>query len=283
MTLLEGKPIAKQLSEKLKIIVERLIETTNTTPKLVAVNLGDDSASEWYNRSIEKACGKVGIDYELYTQENKSLKEASELIKELNNDNSVHGILINQPLPKELHGVIEWIAPEKDIEGATAVNLGRLLLQQKTHIPCTPRAVMTIIDEYHIDLTGLKVCMLGRSNIVGKPLSLLLTERNGTVTLCHSKTKVLEKELLSSDVIVVAIGKAHYVKAEWVKNDAVIIDVGTNYTDNGLVGDVDFESVKEKASMITPVPGGVGSLTNVMLLENCIEAFQQQVSMEHSL
>ncbi len=283
MTLLEGKPIAKRLSDELKFIVESLIETTNTTPKLVTVNLGEDSASEWYNKSIEKACKKVGIQYESYAYTNKSLIEASELIIKLNKEAGVHGILINQPLPKELHGVIELIAPEKDIEGVTAVSLGRLILKQKTHIPCTPLAVMTIIDEYQIDLTGLKVCMLGRSNIVGKPLSILLTERNGTVTLCHSKTKDLEKELLSSDVIVAAIGKAHYVKTEWVKDDAVIIDVGTNYTDDGLTGDVDFESVKEKASMITPVPGGVGSLTNIMLLENCIEAFRQQVSMEYSL
>ncbi len=283
MTLLEGKPIAKRLSDELKLIVESLIETTNIRPKLVTVNLGDDSASEWYNKSIEKACKKVGIDYELYAQANKSLEEASELISGLNKDESVHGMLINQPLPKELHGVIELMNPEKDIEGSTAVNLGRLILKQKTHIPCTPQAVMTIIDEYKIDLTGLKVCMLGRSNIVGKPLSILLTQRNGTVTLCHSKTRNLEKELLSSDVIVAAIGKAHYVKADWVKNDAIIIDVGTNYTDNGLVGDVDFESVKEKATMITPVPGGVGSLTNVMLLENCVEAFRQQVALESSL
>ncbi|MDH5681338.1 MAG: bifunctional 5,10-methylene-tetrahydrofolate dehydrogenase/5,10-methylene-tetrahydrofolate cyclohydrolase, partial [Spirochaetota bacterium] len=156
--------------------------------------------------------------------------------------------------------------------------LGRLMLGEKCHLPCTPSAVMTIIEEYKIPLTGQKVCMIGRSNIVGKPLSLLLTHQHATVTLCHSRTADLKGECLSSDIVVAAIGKTRFVKGDWIKPGAVVIDVGTNYTENGLAGDVDFEAAKDIASRITPVPGGVGSLTNAILMKNCLEAYESQIT-----
>ena len=276
MELLEGKPIANRLTEEVKTEIETLKTKTGANPKLVTVHIGDDSASEWYNKSIKKGCEKVGIDYELFRHPDINIEEAKALISKLNSDNNIHGILINQPLPKGFHPIVEMIDPLKDIEGVTAQSLGRLLLNEETHIPCTPLAVMTILDEYNIALNGVKVCLIGRSNIVGKPLSILLTQRNATVTLCHSKTKDLENEIKMADMVIAAIGKPKYVKKEWVREGTIVIDVGTNYSESGLVGDVDFDGVKEKASKITPVPGGVGGLTNIILLKNCVEAFMRQ-------
>ncbi len=276
MELLEGKPIVKSLNERIKLMIDALAAKTNLLPKLVTIFIGHDTASEWYNKSIKKACDKVGMEYQLYEYSSIEYKWALDLINQLNQDDSVHGILINQPLPEGYQEIIEEMHPDKDIEGVTAQNLGKLLLNKETHVPCTPKAVMTIIDDYRINVDGLKVCIIGRSNIVGKPLSIMLTHRNATVTLCHSKTKNLSAEAHSADLVIAAVGKPKFVQADWVKQDAIVIDVGTNYSDNGLVGDVDFDSVKEKASKITPVPGGVGGLTNIILLKNCVEAFMKQ-------
>ena len=276
MLLLEGKSIAKKLTNEIKDQINLLFEKTKYYPKLSTIFIGGDPASEWYNNSIKKACERVGIEYEIFKYNSIELDKAQELIYRLNNESSVNGILINQPLPDNVKSIPEMIDSDKDIEGITAKNLGKLILKQDTHIPCTPLAVMTLIDEYEINLTGRKICMLGRSDIVGKPLSILLTQRNATVTLCHSKTNNLENEIRSADIVIAAIGKSMFVKGEWIKENAIVIDVGTNYTDNGLVGDVDFDSAKEKASMITPVPGGVGSLTNIILLKNCLDAYIMQ-------
>lgn len=276
MQLLEGKALSIRLNDRLIKMVDLLIEKTKAQPKLVTVFIGHDTASEWYNKSIKKACENVGIDYELFEYSSIEFQWAKDLIVRLNQNPDIHGILINQPLPDGFQSIVEMIDPEKDVEGVTAHSLGCLILNQEIHVPCTPQAVMTLIDDYKIDLTGLKVCMLGRSNIVGKPLSIMLTQRNATVTLCHSKTSNLEHEVQSADVVIVAVGKPKFVKKDWIKEGAIVIDVGTNYSGNGLVGDVDFESVKEKVSMITPVPGGVGGLTNIILLKNCVEAFKRQ-------
>ncbi len=278
MELLEGKIIAKRLRERIKNMVTTIVDKSDKRPKLVTIFIGNDPASEWYNKSIKKACDNVGIDYELHEYSTIEYKWAVELIKKLNEDEDVSGILINQPLPAGLKDIVELINPEKDIEGITPKNLGNLLLNKETHIPCTPQAVVTIIDDYKINLAGMKVCILGRSNIVGRPLSIMLSHRDSTVTLCHSKTNNLEKELYSADMVIVAIGRAKFVKKDWIKNGAIVIDVGTNYVNDKLVGDVDFDNVKDKASKITPVPGGVGGLTNIILLKNCVEAFIKQAN-----
>jgi len=278
MILLEGKEIANRLQERIKEMVVSLSEQAKLTPKLVTLFIGQDTASQWYNKSIKKACEKVGIEYELFEYSTIELDWVTNLLTKLNEDHSTHGILINQPLPETFKPIVEMIHPDKDIEGVTAQNLGHLLLNDDCLVPCTPLAIMTLIDDYKIDLTGLKVCIIGRSNIVGKPLSIMLTHRNATVTLCHSKTKNIAKEVSSADMIIAAVGLPQFVKQDWVKEGAIVIDVGTNYTDAGLVGDVDFNSVKEKASMITPVPGGVGGLTNIILLKNCVEAFMKQTA-----
>ncbi|MDH4129978.1 MAG: bifunctional 5,10-methylenetetrahydrofolate dehydrogenase/5,10-methenyltetrahydrofolate cyclohydrolase, partial [Spirochaetota bacterium] len=262
--------------DQIKNKINSLFAKTNCYPRLSTIFIGGDLASDWYNKSIKKACEKVGIEYEIFEYDSIGLDKATDLINRLNNDSKVNGILINQPLPENVKYITEMIDPEKDIEGITAKSLGKLLLNHSTHVPCTPLAVMKLIDEYKINLTGQKICILGRSNIVGKPLSIILTQRNATVTLCHSKTKDLEKEIYSADIVIAAIGKVKFVKGDWIRKDTIVIDVGTNYTDNGLVGDVDFDSAKDKASMITPVPGGVGSLTNVILLSNCLDAFTKQ-------
>ncbi len=272
MQILDGKALAIKLKEEIKQKVQTIIHNKNIYPKLVIICIGDDPASQGYNRSIRKTCENVGINCDLLEYKTLDLEEAKHIIHQLNNDSTVHGILINQPLPNDLSNIVEYIDSKKDVEGVTAKSLGLLLLNQDTLIPCTPKAVIRIIDEYKIDLTGKKVCLIGRSNIVGKPLSILLTQKNATVILCHSKTKDLPNEVYSADVVVAAIGQPSFVKGEWIKEQAIVIDVGTNYTENGLIGDVDFKSAKEKASMITPVPGGIGSLTNIMLMENCFKA-----------
>lgn len=276
--LLEGKTIAKRIREELKEKVQSILDKGLKTPKLVTVHIGTDTASEWYNKSIKKACETVGIKYELIAHEDISFTEAVKLIEDLNNNDDIHGILINQPLPDHVSNLPSYLSPLKDIEGVTAGNLGKLMLGEKTHIPCTPLAVMTIVEEYGIDLTGKRVLMLGRSNIVGKPLSLLLTQQNATVTLCHSRTKDLPERIKESEVVVAAIGKSKFVQGDWLQEGSIVLDVGTNYSEDGkLVGDVDFESAEKKAGKITPVPGGVGSLTNVLLLRNCLDAYEDQI------
>lgn len=278
MVLLEGKSITKRIREELTEKVQSIKDSGLKTPKIVTVHIGTDSASEWYNKSIKKACENVGMGYELIAHKEISFDDAVKLIEELNNNEDIHGILINQPLPDHVQNLPSYLSPLKDIEGVTAANLGKLVLGEKTHIPCTPLAVMTIIEEYKIDLSGKRVLMLGRSNIVGKPLSLLLTQKNATVSLCHSKTKDLPDRIKESEVVVAAIGRAKYLQGDWLQEGAVVLDVGTNYSEDGkLVGDVDFESAEKKADMITPVPGGVGSLTNILLLRNCLDAYEDQV------
>lgn len=273
--IIDGKELAKKIRNNLKIDCEKLKEN-NIIPKLAVILVGNDKASKVYVKNKNKACEDVGIEFEEYIlEETISQKELIELIEKLNNDNTIHGILLQSPIPRELdiNEAFRKISPEKDVDGFNPISVGKLTLGQDTFVSCTPYGIMKMFEEYNIDLEGKKVTILGRSNIVGKPLIQCCLSKNATVTVCHSKTKDLKEHTLNSDVIIAAIGKANFLTADMVKEGTVVIDVGINRLDDGkIVGDVDFENVSAKASHITPVPGGVGPMTIAMLMNNVIKA-----------
>lgn len=273
--IIDGKELAKKIRTKLKIECEEL-KKKNINPKLAVIMVGEDPASKVYVRNKSRACEEVGIEYEEYLLDvNTTQNELIELIEKLNKDETVNGILLQSPIPSNLNinEAFRTISPEKDIDGFNPINVGKLVLNQDTFVSCTPYGIMKIFEEYNIDLTGKNVVILGRSNIVGKPLIHCCLNKNATVTSCNSKTKELVKKTKEADILISAIGKANFVKADMVKEDVVIIDVGINRLENGkITGDVDFENVKEKASYITPVPGGVGPMTIAMLMNNVIKA-----------
>ena len=245
--------------------------------------VGDDPASKVYVRNKSKACEDVGIEYEEFLLgSNISQKELIDLIKSLNENKTVNGILLQSPIPSNLdiNEAFRTIAPEKDVDGFNPVNVGKLVLGQDTFVSCTPYGIIKMFEEYNIDLNGKNVVILGRSNIVGKPLIHCCLNNNATVTSCHSKTQNLAQKAKEADILISAIGKANFVTADMVKENAVVIDVGINRLKNGkITGDVDFENVKEKASYITPVPGGVGPMTIAMLMNNIIKATKRQNNM----
>ena len=280
--IIDGKELAKKIRTKLKIECKELKEK-NINSKLAVIMVGEDPASKVYVRNKSRACEEVGIEYEEYLlNANITQKELIELIKELNNDETVNGILLQSPIPSKLdiNEAFRTIAPEKDVDGFNPVNVGKLVLNQDTFVSCTPYGIMKMFEEYDIDLTGKNVVILGRSNIVGKPLIHCCLNKNATVTSCHSKTQNLAQKAKEADILISAIGKANFVTADMVKDGAVVIDVGINRLNNGkITGDVDFESVKEKASYITPVPGGVGPMTIAMLMNNVIKATKRQNGM----
>lgn len=273
--IIDGKELAKKIRTKLKIECEEL-KKKKINPKLAVIMVGEDPASKVYVRNKSRACEEVGIEYEEYLLDvNTTQNELIELIEKLNKDETVNGILLQSPIPSNLdiNEAFRTISPEKDIDGFNPINVGKLVLNQDTFVSCTPYGIMKIFEEYNIDLTGKNVVILGRSNIVGKPLIHCCLNKNATVTSCNSKTKELVKKTKEADILISAIGKANFVKADMVKEDVVIIDVGINRLENGkITGDVDFENVKEKASYITPVPGGVGPMTIAMLMNNVIKA-----------
>ena len=275
MEIIDGKKLAKEIRENLKIKCDELKEK-GANPKLVVIMVGEDKASQVYVRNKSKACNKIGIEFEEYLlNENIEQEELIELIQKLNNDITIHGILLQSPIPAHLNinEAIRTIAPEKDVDGFNPVNVGKLCLNQDTFVSCTPYGIMKMFEAYNIDLTGKNVTILGRSNIVGKPLIQCCLNKNATVTVCHSKTKDLKKYTKDADVIIAAIGKSKFVTADMIKQGAVVIDVGINRGEDGkITGDVDFENVSQKASYITPVPGGVGPMTIAMLMNNVIKA-----------
>ena len=277
--LIDGKELAKKIRANLRIECEELNER-GIKSKLAVIMVGDDPASKIYVRNKSRACEDVGIEYEEYILEsNISQKELTDLIKKLNQDNTVNGILLQSPIPSNLdiNEAFRTIAPEKDVDGFNPVNVGKLVLGQDTFVSCTPYGIMKMFGEYNIDLSGKNVVILGRSNIVGKPLIHCCLNKNATVTTCHSKTQNIKEIASKADILISAIGKANFVTADMVKENAVVIDVGINRLDNGkITGDVDFENVKEKASYITPVPGGVGPMTIAMLMNNVIKATKRQ-------
>ncbi|MCJ1764207.1 bifunctional methylenetetrahydrofolate dehydrogenase/methenyltetrahydrofolate cyclohydrolase FolD [Mammaliicoccus sciuri] len=273
--ILDGREIAKTYRAGLQAEVEKLKEH-NIVPKLTVILVGNDGASQSYVNSKKKAAEKIGMISEIVHMDESSTEEEvlSELDR-LNNDDSVSGILVQVPLPKQVSEakVLEAINPDKDVDGFNPINIGRLYTGERTFIPCTPLGIMEILKHADIDLKGKNVAVIGRSHIVGQPVSKLLTDQDATVTLLHSKSTNTEDVLKQADVIVSAVGRVHLVTKDLVKPGAVIIDVGNTPDENGkLKGDVDFEAVKEVASAITPVPGGVGPLTITMVLNNTLLA-----------
>ena len=276
MILIDGKQLAKKVRMRLK---ERA-EKEQIEPKLAVIFCGNNEASKVYIRIKSKACEEVGIKFEeFHLDESVSEKELIDLIYKLNSEENINGILVQYPIPKQinLQNVANAIDKNKDVDGFNPYNIGLLDSNCPIFTPCTPLGIMKMFEEYKIDLTGKKVVIIGRSNVVGKPMAECMLNANATVTICHSKTKNLKEELLQADIIISSAGKRNIVTADMVKEGAIVIDVGTNRDENGkLCGDVDFENVKEKTSYITPNPGGVGPMTVAMLLNNVIKAYEIQ-------
>ena len=268
--LLEGKPVAENIKKDFEEKIENL-KQKNKIPYIAVLGIVGDEASLTYIKKIEKNCTKYGIKFllKLASSEEEFIKNFNE-IKE---NKEITGIMFQEPLPKTLSSLINEIPPEKDIEGVSINNMGKLFLgNTNINIPCTSKAVIEILDYYKIDLTGKNVVIVGRSNIVGKPLIPQFLNKNATVTVCHSKTKNIEEILKNADIIVMAIGKAKFLKKNMIKENAILIDVGINFEDGKMVGDIDFEDVKDKAYAVTPVPGGIGVVTNSLLIDNIIKS-----------
>lgn len=278
MNLLNGKEVSKKIKNDLKQDVESLKEK-GVTPGLAVVIVGDNPASESYVSSKQRACEALGIFSKKYALDASETEEnLLTLIEALNTDPDIHGILVQLPLPKHMDEikVIQAINPKKDVDGFHPVSAGKLLIGQKGFKPCTPFGIIKLLDYYNIDVEGMHAVVMGRSNIVGKPIAMMLLERNATVTICHSKTENVDEILKQADLLVVAIGRPFYISSDVVKKGAIVVDVGINRVQDGLVGDVDFKSVKNKAKYITPVPGGVGPMTIAMLMANTVQAAKEQ-------
>lgn len=278
--ILDGKSLSKKRKELIKEEVNQLIKKHGITPCLAIIKVGNDPASEIYVRNKIKAATFCQIDTKLIElSEEISMNELLSIIDTLNQDIYVHGILVQLPLPKHLDErvIIDRINVLKDVDGFGLLNKGKLFCSMDGFTPATPTGIMTMLDEYNIEAEGCEAVVVGRSNIVGKPMAMLLLNKNATVTVAHSRTKNLKEITKRADILVVAIGKAKFVTADMVKPGAVVIDVGINRVDGKLYGDVDFESVEQVAKYITPVPGGVGPLTIVTLLENTIKAYRKIV------
>ena len=277
-TIMDGKALSLKPKEQMKQRIAQL-KQQGINPKLVVVLVGDNSASQVYVRNKHKSCGEVGIESEVITMpEQTTQQELLEVVERLNQDETVDGILVQLPLPKQIDEktVLRSILPEKDVDGFHPVNVGLLSIGDECFAPATPSGIIAMFQEYGIDIAGKNCVVIGRSNIVGKPMAALLLKNNATVTICHSKTEDLASYTRRADVVIVATGRRHTLTAEMVKEGAVVVDVGMNRNEQGkLCGDVDYEEVKEKASFITPVPGGVGPMTITELLENTIQAAQR--------
>lgn len=273
--ILDGKELSKKIKENLKDEVDYLKEK-GIYPKLAVIMVGNDSSSKIYVKNKSKACEKVGIEFEEFLLDESSTEhELLSLIERLNQDEKINGILLQSPVPKhiDINKAFRTISPEKDVDGFNPINVGNLVIGEDCFISCTPYGVMKLLEEYNIEIEGKNAVVLGRSNIVGKPMAQCLLSKNATVTICHSRTQNIKDIVKNADIVVSAIGKNNFVTEDMVKQGAVVIDVGINRLDNGkIVGDVDFENVKEKASYITPVPGGVGPMTIAMLLTNLVKA-----------
>ena len=278
MILIDGKKIAAELREELRKDVAELKSKHNKVPGLTVILIGDMAPSQIYVRMKEKAANEVGLRSEVIRYpEAVEEKTVLDKIEELNKDENISGILVQLPLPKHIdkQKVIEAILPGKDVDGFHPMNVGNLSSGYESSVPCTPLGCYLMIKKIEPNLSGKKAVMIGRSNLNGKPMAQLLLKENCTVTITHSKTKDLKAECLEADIIVAAVGIPELVKADWVKKDAIVIDVGINKTDKGIVGDVAFDEVSKVASALTPVPGGVGPMTIACLLKNTIECFKR--------
>lgn len=273
--IIDGTKVSIEIRQEIK----KIIEEENITPKLAVIQVGDNKASDVYVRNKKKACLDVGINFELI-KFNDTISEDLVIneIKRLNNDISVNGILVQLPLPTGFDEgkIINVIDPVKDVDGLTYQNVGNLVLENDCLVPCTPLGVMQLLKYYNVDLTSKNVCLVGRSNLVGKPLIQLLLKENATLSICHSKSLDIKNYTKNADVLIVAAGHPNLITKDMVKEGGVVIDVGINKEGNVLKGDVDFEGVSKKASLITPVPGGVGPMTVACLLKNVVKAYKIQ-------
>lgn len=274
---IDGKLISTKRKDELKMKVDQLKNEGKRIPQLTVILVGDNQASQTYVRNKERACTYVGmLSQVIRLEESTSEGVLIDIIEKLNQDDTVDGILVQLPLPSHIHEdkILDLIDPAKDVDGFHPSNVAKLLLGQDGLVPCTPKGMMVLLDEINYDLTGKEVVVVGRSNIVGKPVSLLCLQRNATVTIAHSRTQDLPQVCKRADVLIAAIGKAKFFNRDYVKEGAVILDVGINRDENNkLCGDVDYEDVKDIASYITPVPGGVGPMTIAMLMENTLDAY----------
>ena len=275
--IISGKEISVKIKDQLKEEVSKIKETYPRLPKLVVILVGDNQASQTYVRNKERGCQYIGIESEILRHDASfSEIELLQEINDLNNDDTVDGILVQLPLPQHINEekVLDAIVPSKDVDGFHPENVAKLFLGQHSLVPCTPKGMMVLLEEINYDLAGKEVVIVGRSNIVGKPVALLCLQKNATVTIAHSQTKDLKAVCSRADVLIAAIGKPKFFNHEYVKDGAVVLDVGINRDENNkLCGDVNFDDVKDKVSAITPVPGGIGPMTITMLMKNTIEAF----------
>lgn len=274
--IIDGKKISLKITKELTKEVKKL----ETKPTLVVISVGSDEASKVYVRQKEKKSLEIGLNYKHLHYDDINEKDLIYVINELNNDKNVNGIIVQLPLPEgyNTEKIVNTISEEKDVDGLTYINAGKLLNNKECLISCTPKGIMRLLSESKINLSGKNVCVIGRSILVGKPMVNLLINANATVTLCHSKTKNIEKITKKSDVIIVAIGKKHFLTSDMVRRGCVIIDVGINRDNGKLYGDCDYDNLINKVKKITPVPGGVGPMTVVMLIQNVIEAYKRQNS-----
>ncbi|MBY0754828.1 bifunctional methylenetetrahydrofolate dehydrogenase/methenyltetrahydrofolate cyclohydrolase [Clostridium sardiniense] len=276
--IIDGREVSKNIKENIKNFIEYRKENGQIVPKIASILVGDDGGSIYYLNSQEKVATSLGVLFDKIMLDSTIMEEELvSLIDSLNNDENVHGIMLQLPLPKHINEkrVLNVISPKKDIDCLTYESVGKLYLGEDTFMPCTPNSVVTLLKEYKVALEGKEVVILGRSNIVGKPAFQMLLNENATVTICHSRTKDLKKVCKRADILVVAIGSPKFITSEYIKEGAVVIDVGTSSFEGKITGDVDFDNVLEKASLITPVPGGVGALTTTLLINNVCEAIKK--------
>jgi len=282
--IIDGKAVSEAVKQEVADETAKLRDEKGLKVGLAVVIVGNDPASRVYVNNKKKACEAVGFQsYEYALDENTTQEQLLDLVNVLNRDDRVNGILVQLPLPKHIDekAVINAISPDKDVDAFHPINVGKIMIGEYSFLPCTPAGVMRLIESTGTDITGKQCVVIGRSNIVGKPQAMLLLQKNGTVTICHSKTKNLKEICLGADILVVAIGRANFVTGDMIKEGAVVIDVGMNRLENGkLCGDVEFESAEKKASFITPVPGGVGPMTIAMLMKNTLTAAKQQAGIE---
>ncbi len=277
--ILDGKLVAASIRQKLRTQVDVYQQEHQKRPGLEVVLVGDDPASHVYVRNKERACAQAGIVSDTVKLPAESTTESViEVVDHANRTDSIHGILVQMPLPPQIdtQAVLSAISPEKDVDGLTSQNLGRLAQGKPGLFPCTPRGVIALLDYYGIVLTGRRALVVGRSMLVGKPLSLLLLARDATVTMAHSRSRDLDQLVAEAEILVAAVGRPQMIRGEWIKDGAVVVDVGINRTPDGLVGDVAYQEAVSRADWITPVPGGVGPMTIAMLLDNTWQAFLNQ-------
>ena len=280
MILIDGKKVSAEVRNRLAEETKILKEQTGKEPGLATVLVGDDPASAVYVRNKNKTCRELGFQsFENQLSSDTTEEQLLNLIHGLNSNPNVHGILVQLPLPDQVDSekILQAIDPKKDVDGFHPVNVGKLVVGNALLTPCTPTGIIELLDHYGIEISGKHAVIVGRSNIVGKPVSMLLLQRNATITICHSRTKNLEEVTRGADILIAAVGRPHFVTENMVSEGAVVIDVGINRVDGKLTGDVEFEPVSKKASYITPVPGGVGPMTIALLMENTLKAFKDSI------